>query len=447
MVLCDLVSYDMASWWMQIFDPIKQVQLGANSGAGCCPFCTVVNTPSCKELHLWREYMQAEISGNKHPYSFSLISMVNSCYCPLHADLRLFGDSFMNYLAEIALHHNKLEEWVDVVKGCGVPGFNAVKADDGTCESTALQGGQCRRLRGDIEHIIEATGVGDTKWTKEDIGGATKQQCRALLKNKTRCTKKRQTNDICCGAHAKLRADKKRVAICPDKENVQWVENECGFKSKLTECAKHLNYVLDNIQKISPFYDDQYKVHILSEGRKMERPNMCVPLTCLEMQQGEGTWVSATRGALEQTELPLVRTSSTFQEHGHRHLHHRIVEVVERIATAGEQIEKLEYNLVKLAETWEACFTDESWTPYLHVVVCHTLPLMKRHQRLGHFSQQVVENFHKLVRWFYARTNREGGAAENVQESSYHIMQLFWGQKLLGLLVTYFQHKIMQLQL
>ena len=35
------------------------------------------------------------------------------------------------------------------------------------------------------------------------------------------------------------------------------------------------------------------------------------------------------------------------------------------------------------------------------------------------------------MRWFYARTNREGGAAENVQESSYHIMQLFWGQKLL----------------
>ena len=44
---------------------------------------------------------------------------------------------------------------------------------------------------------------------------------------------------------------------------------------------------------------------------------------------------------------------------------------------------------------------------------------------------KVVENFHKLVRWLYARTNREGGNAEDVQESSMNIMQLFWGQKML----------------
>ena len=158
---------------------------------------------------------------------------------------------------------------------------------------------------------------------------------------------------------------------------------------------------------------------------------MCVPLTCLEMRStDDDDWVSATREALELGQVQ-VRTSSTFQEHGHKFLHHRPVEVVEQITTADEQINALEDNLKKLAETWETCFTDEAWTPYLHVVVCHTLPLMKHHLRLGHFSQQVVENFHKLVRWLCARTNREGGNAEDVQESSMNIMQLFWGQKML----------------
>ena len=35
------------------------------------------------------------------------------------------------------------------------------------------------------------------------------------------------------------------------------------------------------------------------------------------------------------------------------------------------------------------------------------------------------------MRWLHARTNREGGNAEDVQESSMNIMQLFWGQKML----------------
>ena len=42
-----------------------------------------------------------------------------------------------------------------------------------------------------------------------------------------------------------------------------------------------------------------------------------------------------------------------------------------------------------------------------------------------------MENFHKLVRWFYARTNREGGSEDSVVESSMNVMQLYWGQKLL----------------
>ena len=57
--------------------------------------------------------------------------------------------------------------------------------------------------------------------------------------------------------------------------------------------------------------------------------------------------------------------------------------------------------------------------------------MMRKHKRLGHFSQQVVENFHKLVRWFYARTNREGGNEGHIVESSMNIMQLFYAQKIL----------------
>ena len=82
---------------------------------------------------------------------------------------------------------------------------------------------------------------------------------------------------------------------------------------------------------------------------------MCVPLSCLEMRgTDDDAWVSATREALELGEVQ-VRTTSTFQEHGYKFLHHRTVQVVELIATAQEQIDDLQDHLLKLAETWELC--------------------------------------------------------------------------------------------
>ena len=315
-----------------------------------------------------------------------------------------------------------------------MPAFNVTKLDDGTMDSTSLQGGQCRKLRLNLENLIGETGVGNTQWLKSDVGGSReelKTKCQALQKNGIRCPHQKQRGQILCGKHHKDKTEKRRVAICPPNENVQWVEVENDFKTHLLQCAEHLSYVLDAIQKVSPFDDDHFLCHMLKQQRKAERPNLQMPLSCLQTRMGaEAEWVPATRDHI-QAEGVEVRTNATFAEHGHKNLQHTEVEIVCILEDAGMQMQNLEKNLRALAEEWTYCFSDESFTPYLHVVICHTLPIMRRHKRMGHFSQQVVENFHKLVRWFYARTNREGGGEEHVVESSMNIMQLFWGQKLL----------------
>jgi hypothetical protein len=427
-------SYDLASWWMQMWDPVHQVQQSYNSAAGCCPFCQVLNTNTHKQLHNWQYWWHAVIPDTKHPWSFTPVTLSNSCYCPLHAELRLFGDAFLNHLADIADLNGNLEAYIESIRGLGVTSFNVEKKDNGGCDSTALQGTQCRKVRQNILAVIESTGADNFKWVKEDIGGAPralKQQCRALKKNGCRCENKKQAKDQFCGQHARLRSEKKRVAICPESENVQYNQVQCDFKDHLVECAKALDYVLSAIQEVTPFYDDQYQVNILRQGKKKERPLMTVPLSCLQtFNSASEVWEAATPVSLERCNVQ-VRTSAQFNERGIRNLHHRPVEVVQRLVDGEYRIAELERQLRKLATEWEYCFSDESWTPYLHVVVCHTLPLMIKHKKLGHFSQQVVENFHKLVRWFYARTNREGGDDEHTKESSMNIMELFYGQKLL----------------
>ena len=416
-----------------MFDPVRQAQQSCNSSAGCCPFCQVLNTNEHKQLKEWEYWSQAPLLDQRHPWSFTPVWLSHSCYCPLHADLRLFGDAFLNHLAEIADLNGNLDSWADGIRNLGIGGFNVEKKDNGVPDTTALQGPQCRKLRKNLNDVIEDTGVDNHKWIKEDIGGAARTLggvCRAVKKNGCRCTAPKQSNSIFCGKHFKLRKEKKRVAECKASENVQYVQVECNFKDHLMECGNALNYVLDAIQTMTPFYDDQYQVNMLKHKQMKARDNLTIPLSCLETKLSTGGWTPATTISLNRSNVE-VRTSNNFQMHGIRNLHHRKVEVVQRLSWAHEQIAELERQLRKLATEWEYCFSDESWTPYLHVVVCHTLPLMKKHKKLGQFSQQVVENFHKLVRWFYARTNREGGNDEHTQESSMNIMQLFYGQKLL----------------
>ena len=195
----------------------------------------------------------------------------------------------MNFLAEIADHHNKLEEWLEFCQQ-RVPAFNVTKEPDGNYDSTSLQGGQCRKLRAELSDLIEATGVSNTQWVKRDIGGERRdlnKQCQALHKNGIRCHHKKQGKENVCGSHLKARTEKHRVAICPVIENVQWVEIENDFKTHLVKCGEALSFVLDAIQKMSPYDDDQYLCHMQREGRKVERPNLHIPLSCLETRESE----------------------------------------------------------------------------------------------------------------------------------------------------------------
>ena len=66
---------------------------------------------------------------------------------------------------------------------------------------------------------------------------------------------------------------------------------------------------------------------------------------------------------------------------------------------------------------------------HCHHLACHTVMLMGLHMCLGQFSNSVLEAFHKIVRWFYQHTNREGGA--NKTESTEAVMTKYFGLKIL----------------
>ena len=115
------------------------------------------------------------------------------------------------------------------------------------------------------------------------------------------------------------------------------------------KCGKALSFVLDAIQKMSAYDDDQFLCHMLRDGRKVERPNLEIPLSCLETRESkEGEWKAATHADLQTPEME-VRTNATFAEHGHQHLHHRPVEVVHLLNGAINQMEHLQNNLKQLA--------------------------------------------------------------------------------------------------
>lgn len=71
-------------------------------------------------------------------------------------------------------------------------------------------------------------------------------------------------------------------------------------------------------------------------------------------------------------------------------------------------------------------FGDMNVTPYIHVVVCHSITLLDRHGSISKFSQQGFEATHAWhCKLYYSSTSHDGGvkkAGNNINSSILQVL-------------------------
>ena len=415
-------SYDLASWW-------KILRIAWNAKVGCCPFCQANNT-NLHQVHTGKKWKNAILTDEPHPWSFIPISMMQSGYCPLHAELRLWGDSFMDKLAQIADDNGELDNWIEVCRDVVGYAFNAEKDSNGHISTTALQGGPCKKLRERYQLVIDATGVGNEQKFKEHVDNADiKKQCQAMLQNRCRCQKNKERGKQFCSDHEKKRHEKKgRLIMSSPEDNVQIVWRATELKDHLYAVAETMNVIFPKIQQNYAYNDDQYQVLLpqTNKNRHQKEVELTIPKCELLVQNSKREWQPIGEDSVEEGAMVKVKASFNKQGSTGREGH-----ICSLVATADEQMKVLDEALQELAAEWNTCFGDEgTWTAYLHIVVAHTMVLMRIHKQIGKFSNSVLETFHKQIRWLYGHTNREGYGGD---ESSREIMHQYYAIKILDI--------------
>lgn len=76
-------------------------------------------------------------------------------------------------------------------------------------------------------------------------------------------------------------------------------------------------------------------------------------------------------------------------------------------------------------------------TPYLHIVICHSVMLLQRYGSISQFSQQGFEATHKWHRIvYYSSTNRDGGKGKTLESKS-ALLQIIYKTYRLQILEAY----------
>jgi hypothetical protein len=237
-----------------------------------------------------------------------------------------------------------------------------------------------------------------------------------------------------CAGHEKQKLDGYTIKQCEADSclTFQWVD--CSLLDGLFKIAELLPRIFKAIQQNVPYYDNQYNVKFAAIGR-WKATSEIVPESLLEVAQYQkksgrkiSNWIPATSTNIQSKTVVRVLRS-----HPNRALAGRCGTISSIGNNAEQQLSILETDLDEVAKLWTKLFTDERWTPYLHMLTAHTIPMIKRHKYLGQFSNSSLEAFHKKVRWMYHHTNREGGKDNQTQESSRAIMLQFWGTKILDI--------------
>ena len=252
-------------------------------------------------------------------------------------------------------------------------------------------------------------------------------KCRSRMPNGSRCTGKQVngTRVQCTDCISKQLSTGEPLPRCKANENLVVQPIEGTTRRDLIALGECMQKIFPAIMQVDPYYDDQYLIK-MDDDQGKEGETITVCRSHLEAV------TPSTGGTLLRLDLrlePGLRVSILKEHTKNPKYKNKWGEIVKRVATADEQLAALQSWTDEFGFQWVDTLGSGRVTAYVHIVACHAVPLIKHHKSLGKFSNSVIESFHKLVRFFYQRTSREGGVDQ--KESAYAIMQKMQGLTML----------------
>lgn len=103
-----------------------------------------------------------------------------------------------------------------------------------------------------------------------------------------------------------------------------------------------------------------------------------------------------------------------------------ICSILEQTSVVDPNIlSELETRIKEWGELYLLRYCDFNVTPYIHMVVCHTVPLLSMHGSIGRYSQQGFEATHKLHKRIYFSSTSHNGHVSQRKTPINSIEQLF----------------------
>jgi hypothetical protein len=297
--------------------------------------------------------------------------------------------------------------------------------------------------------LIDAAGIENGGQDIDDVPDEPDlaNKCRALLPSGLRCTGRRHGRRILCAncIEWQSEAGEDRAKVANQNENPCMVSTTGSLRATYMDLGRLMQNIFPAICQVEPYYDDQYVVKEVDENDEVideDDGGFIICGTHLGVPAVIPRGGKADPGLLSSG----VGGSSSGSSHSHSHssnggssrlhvgnraailnTHNTIkirgmrVVVVEVHATAEQQITRLERWCTEFGEKWLDGIGDCRVTQYVHTIASHAANHMRVHVSLGKFSNSVIENFHKLVRFHYQHTAREGGL--DAKEATYAVMQ------------------------
>ena len=90
-------------------------------------------------------------------------------------------------------------------------------------------------------------------------------------------------------------------------------------------------------------------------------------------------------------------------------------------------LKKLQNDLDQFIKKFVQIYDFKNITPYLHIVVCHSVEMLKRFHSLSLYSQQGFEAAHKFQKMIWERaTSRGGGGYSSIEQTMEYVYRHFF---------------------
>jgi hypothetical protein len=359
-------------WWqsMDLKSFWAQYRLSYNSRHGYCFGCKCTNL-NHKNFADWMGLHDPGRGVGVLP-----IGLNHTVFCVLHAKMRVV-DKLMKLLAAEAVKNGSVEHWVRVVRALGIANFKVHTQDEeGNALSptvSSLIGCQCEVLIANYGYVVRETGVAD--WEQQQAN--YNQYGRGSLSGKL---------------------------LAQLKACLRWAGVPIATSATTATCTTK--------------YHEHYGTH----------PHEC-STTCPNLVPSlDGKTATCPLSPLEYLYTgTLTRTLAMWAAWKEVNAVMKQVEYV-----SNEQLQQYEVNVATFGDTYLLLHPSTAMPCYIHIIVCHSLALIKMHGALGIFSNQGCEAAHKLIRQKVNRTARGGG--KWVKEISLAVLERHYRLAVLHLL-------------